>query len=479
VLPPPLSVLAPPISQPTVASNSAVLAPVSTSAIQRFFLSSVFDKLLPVLRPHLKRADLVSLTRVNSDVGSVATVALYREATLRVSSDTKDLRILASGFVDTSRPGISKKEAFTYLGAIHLELPNFEVIQVLSKIGFVKLKELVITSHYLNDIVLQSHAMRAVQDHLYRDYMDPSTQFDFAEAQVISHLVSCASIVDVSVPPATLEYADTERPLGYFKAIVERLGITHAVETLAPGFPNLERISWGETLYSPPFISATRSHFGSDSPETDPWLDEDHDWWIVPDLGTTLSLDDISPINVLKLRIVSASTTFTGLPAKQLVIILDRAAMYKDDGPLLQRFDDLTATTVSTLAVFQSILGNRTVLTSSIIVYLPNPPDWSMRHHIETVYPEMVEDMDDTQMIVDKFLRLASTRKIDIICALTRTSYLESARKVLLDHHAKTEEEKADFGEIEFDFMTRGPWKRSILLPEVDQMDMHSHKRKR
>jgi hypothetical protein len=436
-----------PSQTPSTQADVTVDAPTD---MQRFFQTAIFQKLWPLLRPTLDRADLFRLARVNSEVGTVATKALYKETTLRISSDPKDLDIFSFGFPNTSRPGLSRREAFSYLKAIHLERPNLAAARGLLKIRFSQLKELVIGNQYLLDIILQSHAMTVKPpDLVYMRYDNQSTPLNFAEAQLISHLVSFASLVDLSVHTSTVGGTDSERPLGYFEAIAKRLGIKQEhVIAWSPGF---EVIDWATILASPPFALV------------------DCRWWISPDLGYKLSLDDVPPIDTLKLRIVSASTTFLGLSAKNLVIVLAIEALYQNE-PYLWAPACLSSTTVVTLAIFRYILQSRLVNISSISVLLPNPPNSAMFGHIQALYPEMVEAMGGTESTVDRFLRIASASKIETICDLTKASYLITVSNILCDHHTNTSEEVADFSRITFGYQQEGPWRHSRIILDMDQV---------
>lgn len=121
---------------------------------------------------------------------------------------------------------MSRREAFSYLKAIHLERPNLAAARGLLKIPFVQLDKLVIGYQYLADIILQSHAMTVKPpDLIYMRYDNQSTPFNFAEAQLVHHLVSHAPLVDITVHTSTMGGTDSERPLGYFKNITKRLGI--------------------------------------------------------------------------------------------------------------------------------------------------------------------------------------------------------------------------------------------------------------
>jgi len=442
---------------------------------QRFFQAAIFQKLWPLLRPNLDRADLIRLARINSEVGTVATKALYRETTLRISSDPKDLDIFTSGFPNTSRPGLSKAEAFSYLKAVHLERPNLAAARGLLKIPFVQLKELVIDYRYLADIILQSHAMTVKPpDLIYMRYDNQSIPFNFAEAQLVHHLVSHAPLVDITVHTSTMGGTDSERPLGYFKNITKRLGIPN--ERVIEWSRGHDTIDWTIYLASPPFVPREDSDASGDDSdggsqtdsESDPPVD--YSWWIVPDLGFRLSLDNIPPIDTLKLRFVSASTNFRGLSAKNLVIVLAIEALYMEE-PDLPAPECLTSTTVATLAIFQHILQSRLVNSSSVSVLLPNPPDSAMFTHIRVLYPEMVVGAATTNSTVNRFLRIAFKSQIEIVCDLTKASYLITVTNILLDQHASTPEEVADFQRITFGYQQEGPWRHSRVIPEMNQMD--------
>lgn len=419
-----------------VTSAAASAAPPAPS--QRFFQEAIFEQVLPSLRPYLNWGDLARLARVNSDVGTVSVKALYRGTTLRVSSDPKDLQILSFVSTTTSRPGISKKEALTHLGAIHLVRPNLAMIQVLLDIRFLRLKQVSISNQYLIDILLQSHAMRAALGVPYTSFGNSATSFDFVEAQLIRYLLFYTSVVDISVHTSTIGYTDSERSPGYFDAVATRLGISHALITL-PCSPYHEAIHWNNLLSSASFAGTN------------------HTWWAVPDLGTRLSLDQVSPIDTLILRITSATTNFLGLSARNLVVILDIEALY-DDEPDLMEPEEVNATTVSTLAFIHSILNTRLVETTSVSVCLPNPPDSAMALHIQALHPGMVTGTTDEhgqiviERLVDKFLRLASSTEIDIMCDLTRASYLVTVTNILSNHHATTPLEVADFQRIKFGY---------------------------
>lgn len=328
------SALAHSTSQPPPGIEVDTIADTPTDT-QRFFQAAIFQKLWPLLRPSLDRADLFRLARVNSEVGTVATKALYRETTLCISSDPKDLDIFTSGFPNTTRPGLSRREAFSYLKAIHLERPNLAAARGLLKIPFVQLDKLVIGYQYLADIILQSHAMTVKPpDLIYMRYDNQTTPFNFAEAQLVHHLVSHASLVDIAVHTPTMGGTDSERPLGYFKNITKRLGIPN--ERVVEWSRGHDTIDWTLHLASPPFVPREDSNASGDDSDEGSETDSesepqvDYSWWNVPDLGFKLSLDNIPPIDTLKLRIVSASTNFLGLSAGNLVIVLAIEALYME-----------------------------------------------------------------------------------------------------------------------------------------------------
>ena len=97
--------------------------------------------------------------------------------------------------------------------------------------------------------------------------------------------------------------------------------------------------------------------------------------------------------------------------------------------------------------------------------------------HIRALYPEMVvgsastNSTVNTNWTVNRFLRIASKSQIEIVCDLTKASYLITVTNILLDQHASTPEEVADFQRITFGYQQEGPWRHSMVIPEMDQMD--------
>jgi hypothetical protein len=174
------------------------------------------------------------------------------------------------------------------------------MIQVLLDIRFLRLKQLSISNQYLNDIILQSHAMRATTGVLYITFGNPATSFDFVEAQLIGYLMSYTSVLDVTVHTSTMGCTDSERSPGYFDDVAARLGISDAVGILDSESSHNETINWNNLLASPPFAGVNQH------------------WSVVPDLATRLSLHQSSPIDTLKVRITSSTTNFLGLSANNL-----------------------------------------------------------------------------------------------------------------------------------------------------------------
>jgi len=83
----------------------------------------------------------------------------------------------------------------------------------------------------------------------------------------------------------------------------------------------------------------------------------------------------------------------------------------------------------------------------------------------------MIVGSATTNSTVNRFLRIASKSQIEIVCDLTKASYLITVTSILLDQHASTPEEVADFQRITFGYQQEGPWRHSKVIPEMDQMD--------
>ena len=180
------------------------------TAFERFLEPSISTVLFPSIRPHLVKGDLKRLAQVPGAFNMVATIALYQKRSLSIGAECENFEgeigeALLAGMDYTPVGRISKKEAFSYITEIYLDESNYRMAKALLRIQFPRLKTLVIQARYLIDLLLQSHAKKATAGIPYTDFYNPDTPFDFAEAQLIRHLASYASKVQIWVPDIVLK----------------------------------------------------------------------------------------------------------------------------------------------------------------------------------------------------------------------------------------------------------------------------------
>lgn len=159
------------------------------------------------------------------------------------------------------------------------------------------LKEVVITDGFLVDLEIQAHSKRAKErerarerrrekgeDALeveYPDFYDHAVDYDFADAQIVRHLVSQYQNVTIHAPLASIQYPVLTRPLGYYEAVARPLGLLRYIKRDRRN--NCEWVDWPKYLATEPYLSQFARA-----------------WWALPDmnLGALLSLDKLKPSRI-------------------------------------------------------------------------------------------------------------------------------------------------------------------------------------
>jgi hypothetical protein len=342
---------------------------------------------------------------------------------------------------------ISKKEALSFVKRIDLFTSSPEQVVALLEIPFPRLQRLVIWARYLREIHLQSHAETAIitSEIPYTDFHNPNKPFNFPEARLVTHLASYASIVETFVP-GTEDYDEGEDNYHELRSEGD-YPWNPSPEVLESG------IWWLRYLAIEPFQKCF---------PTDTVMDGGCN---VPDLGDRLSLNKIKPIETLVLWINDASTTFHQLPSKNLIVKLGETVL-RDEAGRLYSIDK-----ISELAVIRYILDSRAVTSSRIFIQVHPAPYISIMRHIAALYPHLLAnpphlagpvpndlDMSRQYALRNRFRENTKYGELPELETDASMEQLEIIKTMLLERHAKTDVEKADFEQIKFSYREREAW---------------------
>jgi hypothetical protein len=227
--------------------------------------------IMPAMAPHLGEEGFEILLRYNVDTNREATKALYRRNVIHIDSEPGKAVPLLLGLKDTpdtNKKWISKMEAFLSTEKIVLDTPNFTITNRLLDVRFA-LKEVVITERFLLDLEIQAHSKRAKERERarerrrergedapeveYTDFYDHAVDYDFADAQIVRHLVSQSQNVTLHAPLASIQYPDLTRPLGYYEAVARPLGLLRYIKRDRRN--DCEWVDWPKYLATAPYLS--------------------------------------------------------------------------------------------------------------------------------------------------------------------------------------------------------------------------------
>jgi hypothetical protein len=159
------------------------------------------------------------------------------------------------------------------------------------------------------------------------------------------------------------------------------------------------------------------------------------------------------------LWIYSASTTFHLFPSKNLILNLGVQVLRNQRGQLYP------ADSISELAVIRHILDTRAVLATNITIQVHHGPYMSILDQIGALYPYMRRHPTlpacyippwhtwpewEVKELYLKHTSPAELWKLEDDAYMTE---LETIKDTLLERHAKTDVEKADFERIKFSYM--------------------------
>jgi hypothetical protein len=440
--------------------NPAKASLADSTAYERFFSLSVFTELFPHIRYYLHKRDLGRLAQVPGVFNRVATIALYSKRRLRVHDrdehyNSKDSRLLFR--LDQTPSGrISKKEALEYVTNIELLDINHAMATALLTIPFPRLETLTIEGEYVLDVHRRSYTRKPRCSNLYTNRHNPVESLAFAEAQLISHLSSYASKVELSIPAMTFGEINETRFSGLFhcrgRQVSEHVGPRHWI----PQGP--QSVDWVDLLATGPYRSESP---GGPNRQSCPLV-------LSPD--SQCSLDQLEPINTLVLGIESPVTPFHRLPAKKIEINLDMQVFEKfNRNPV--------ADNIPKLSIIQAILDTRAVATSNIIIAIPPPPWAALAQHLLSLYPWMVSSLDrrvrrrypyytrvEATKLEQEFLKHNNQDEWSDLNTHFIANHIKMVINALKDRHVKTDMERQDFDQIGFDYNLDRPRDGDVVM---------------
>jgi hypothetical protein len=441
--------------------NPAKASFTTSTAYERFFSLSIFTELFPHIRYYLKKRDLGRLAQVPGVFNRVATIALYNKRRLRVHDrddhiNSRDSRLLFR--LDQTPSGrISKKEALEYVTNIELLEINHAIATALLTIPFPRLETLTIEGEYVLDVHRRSYTRKPTCSNLFTNKHNPVKSLAFAEAQLISHLSSYASKVELSIPAMTFGEINDTRFSGLShrrgRQVSEHVGPWHWI----PQGPQM--VDWVGILATGPYSSKS-----PDGPNR-------RSLPLLPSPDSQYTLDQLGPINTLVLGIESPVTPFHRLPpAKKIEIKLEMKVFEKfNRNPVPEN--------IPKLSIIQAILDTRAVATSTVIISIPTPPWTALTQHLLSLYPWMVSSLnqrvrrrypysprDDAFAIEEEFLKHNSRDELHDLNTQLIANHIPMVIDALIERHVKTDSERQDFNQIRFDYDVDGSRDRDILM---------------
>jgi hypothetical protein len=351
---------------------------------------------------------------------------------------------------------ISKREALEYVTNIELLEINHAMATALLTIPFPQLESLTVEGEYVLDVHRRSYTRKPRCSNLYTNRHNPVESLAFAEAQLISHLSSYASKVELSIPAMTFGEINDTRFSGLFhsrgRQVSEHVGPWHWI----PQGP--QSVDWVDLLATGPY--RTKSPDGPN-----------HQSCENPSPDYQYSLDTIKPINTLVLTIESPVTPFHRLPpAKKIEINLDMKVFEK-----FNRYP--VADNIPQLSIIQAILDTRAVATSTVMISIPTPPWTALTQHLLTLYPWMASSLDrrllrrypysprdDALAIEEEFLKHNSRDESHDLNTQLIANHVQMVIDALKERHVETEMERQDFNQIGFDYNLDRPQDGDVVM---------------
>jgi hypothetical protein len=424
-----------PTPQSAPATTVPSIAPTDrTSTIISDHGEAIFPSILAFVSQRTRRA----LAVVNGAVGGMATKIIHQSNTLTVTLSPFVTNRFIASFRDTREIGMSKRTAISYLKHIELQEPSYLMAHKLLELPLSGLRQITIQPGYLQDLVVQAHAMycrRSCQVVNYRGYYTNDIHFNFTEAKLLSHLFKSGTDLDVEInlPESSLQ-SQLVRPVGHYREVANRLRWQPV--TSEPG-SNVEYMRW-TWIRNMDYLMPT-DEFSTQI-----------GFWAIPDLGDRLNLNQCPPVRSLKVILNDARACFIGLPAFRLTYHLSQTAVFGPEGiyPRLLAGQS-RGKIVRGLTIIDAILHRDIPEGHTVTIVLPTPEERDVYPVIRAKFPTHA---------AGSFFNTGTQEQIDFCCGIASDIYVENLRMELYERHATTDARKEIFGKIRFETVERSDW---------------------